>query len=460
MGFEKQLVGYLNLFDSILWGRFLIVLFVGLGLYLTVRLRGMQFRYLFYSLKLAFTHRDPDARGDVSHFQALMTALAATLGISSIAGVATAVIAGGFGAIFWMWVIAIIGMVTKYSEALLAIKFRITGKNNEMSGGPMYYISRGLGWKWLGGSFAVFGALAAFGGGNMTQSNSITCAIREMSGLSPVWCGLVLTVATALVILKGIKSIGKVCAALVPVMAVMYLGSGFLVLSAHLDKVGPAFLCIIKTAFTGQAAIGGFLGATVMAAVQMGAARGISSNESGLGSAPIAAAAAKTDVPGRQALISMSGVFLSSLVMCTITALVLYVTGVVGKVDGNGAVLNGASLVMAAFRSVVPGSEILVAIGLFLFGFTTIVGWAYYGEKCWGYLTKERSVVFYRFLFCSFVFFGSVLSLDVVWPIADIMNGFMALPNLIGLVMLSGVILNESQAFFSLLKQEKSLANS
>lgn len=450
-------VKYLNAFDSFLWGKFLIFFLVGLGFYLTIRLRGMQFRYLWYSLKLAFTHSDHEAEGDVSHFQALMTALAATLGIGSIAGVATAIVAGGYGSIFWMWVIALIGMVTKFSEALLAIMYRVTGKDGTMSGGPMYYISRGLGKRWLGIAFAIFGAFAAFGGGNMIQANSIACAFHELVHLPPSWCGIGLTLITALVVLGGIKSIGKVCGALVPVMAILYLGGGLFVVFAHLDRLGAAFATIVTTAFTGQAAAGGFLGATVMAAVQMGLARGVSSNESGLGSAPIAAAAAKSDVPGRQALISMSGVFLSSMVMCSITAVVIYVTGVLGQVGSDGHALNGAALVMQAFRTVLPGSELVVAIGLVLFGYSTIVGWAYYGEKCVEFLAGQRSIRLYRIVFCAFVYLGAVMSIDLVWPLADIMNGLMALPNLIGLLLLSGVIVTESQTFFSLLSQEKRL---
>ena len=415
----------------------------------------MQFRYLWMSLKLAFSRSDDKAQGDVSHFQALMTAMAATLGISSIAGVAVAIMAGGMGAIFWMWVIALLGMATRFAEALLAIKYRIKDKKGAMCGGPMYYIDRALGWKWLASLFAIFTALSAFAGGNMTQSNSIAYALYDLVQFPPYLTGIILSALTALVLIGGIKSIGKVCAYLVPIMALLYFFGGLVIVFAKISMVPSVFIQILTTAFTGQAAAGGFLGAGIMAALQMGAARGIGTNEAGLGSAPIAAAAAKTDVPGRQALISMSGVFLSTIVMCSLTAFVIGVTGVLGTIAPDGFILNGAPLVMQAFRSVLPGSELIVALGLILFGYSTIIGWAYYGEKSIEYLAGVRMVRLYRALFCGFVFIGSILSLDVVWPIVDIMNGFMALPNMIGLFFLMGIITVESHSFFALLKREK-----
>jgi len=446
---------WLNLIDEAMWSRCLVLLLVGIGLFLTVRLRGMQFRYLAYSLKLAFTRSDEQAQGDISQFQSLMTALAATIGIGSIAGVATAIVSGGFGAIFWMWVIALIGMVTKFAEAILAVKYRSVDHKGEMCGGPMYYIQHGLGWKWLAVLFAIFGSLSAFAGGNMTQSNSIALALEDLIHLPPFWTGIIFTLLTGIVVLGGIKSIGKVSSFLVPIMALLYVGGGLIILFARFDRIPECFVLIVKTAFTGQAAFGGFLGASVMAAIQLGVARGVSSNEAGLGSAPIAAAAAKTDVPGRQALISMSGVFLSSLIVCTITALVIGVTGVLGKLGTDGKVLNGATLVMEAFRSVIPGGSIIVAIGLVLFGYTTIVGWAYYGEKCVEFLAGERVLKAYRFLFCSMVFLGAIASFDIVWPLVDIANGLMALPNLIALFALSNVIVAEARSFFALVYQEK-----
>jgi alanine or glycine:cation symporter, AGCS family len=453
--FNVNCAKWLNIIDHLLWGKFLILLLVGVGLFLTYRLRGMQFRYLAYSLKLAFTRQDHEAEGDITHFQSLMTALAATIGIGSIAGVATAIAAGGFGAIFWMWIIALIGMVTKFAEAILAVKYRIVDDRGQMCGGPMYYIRQGLGWKWLAATFAVFGSLSAFVGGNMTQSNSIAAALFDLIHVPPLWTGIVLMALTAVVLLGGIKSIGKVSSYLVPVMALLYIGGGLTILFLRMDRIPESLLLIVKTAFTGQAAFGGFLGASVMAAVQLGVARGVSSNEAGLGSAPIAAAAAKTDVPGRQALVSMTGVFLSSLVVCTITALVIAVTDVLGTLDAGGNVLNGATLVMHAFRSVLPGGGVIVAIGLVLFGYSTIVGWAYYGEKCMEFLAGTKVLIVYRALFCAVVLLGALISFDIVWPLVDIMNGLMAFPNLIALFALSGIVVAEANSFFALVRQER-----
>lgn len=450
-----SLILWLNQIDEAMWNRCLVPLLIGTGLLFTFALKGMQFRYLVYSLKLAFTRSDDDAAGDISQFQSLMTALAATIGIGSIVGVATAIAAGGFGAIFWMWIIALIGMVTKFAEAILAVKFRIVDAKGRMCGGPMYYLANGLKLRWLGGAFAVLCMCSSFAGGNLIQSNSIAAAVQDMIHLSPAWTGGILALITGVVLLGGIKSIGKVSSYLVPIAALFYVAAGIFILLMRFDKIPEGLMMIVKTAFTGQAAFGGFLGASIMAAVQMGVARGVSSNEAGLGSAPIAAAAAKTDVPGRQALISMSGVFLSSFVVCTITALVLAVTDVLGLVGPDGKSLNGALLIMQAFRSVIPGGDIIVTLGIILFGYTTIVGWAYYGEKCMEFLVGERFLILYRAVFCLFVFLGAVLSLEIVWPLADIMNGLMAVPNLIGLIGLSAVVARESKAFFALLEREK-----
>ncbi len=452
---SDSIVKWLQLIDNWMWGKVLIILLVLLGLYLTIRLRGMQFRYLGYALKLAFTRQDKEAEGDISQFEALMTALAATIGIGSIAGVATAIVGGGFGAIFWMWVIALVGMVTKFSEAILAVKYRVVDHRGQMCGGPMYYIEKGLKWKWLAVAFALFGAMSAFFGGNMTQSNSIAEAMYYLTDFPHYVTGIILTVATAVVLLGGINSIGKVCAFLVPIMASMYMVGGFVILFMHIGEIPASLLLIVKSAFTGDAVKGGVIGSGMIAALQYGVARGVSSNEAGLGSAPIAAAAAKTDVPGRQALISMTTVFLSTIIVCSITALVISVTGVLGQTDSSGRLLNGAGLVIQAFRSSIPWGANIVTIGIILFGYSTIVGWAYYGEKCVEYLAGERVLVYYRILFCMIVFVGTVLSIDIVWPLVDIMNGLMAFPNLIGLFALSGIIIAESKLFFNLLEQEK-----
>lgn len=421
-----DIVSLLNTLDEWLWGHFLIILLVGVGLFLTLKLKGMQFRYFSYSLKLAFTRKDDQAQGDISQFQSLMTAMAATMGIGSIAGVSTAIVAGGFGAIFWMWVIALVGMVTKFAEALMAVKYRVTDQKGQMCGGPMYYIAQGLGWKWLAVLFALFGSLSAFAGGNLIQANSIALAVQDIAHLDPLWTGIILTVITGVVLIGGIKSIGKLSSYLVPIMALLYIAGGLFILLCHFDRIPQAFYAIFHSAFTGQAAVGGFLGASVMAAVQFGVARGVSSNEAGLGSAPIASAAAKTDVPGRQAMISMSGVFLSSFVVCTMTALVIYVTNVLGMPGVDGKLLNGSLLVMEAFHSVIPAGHLLVTIALVLFGYTTIVGWAYYGEKCLEFLIGEKVLLSYRVLFSLSVFLGAIMSFDIVWPLADIMNGLIA----------------------------------
>lgn len=453
---SERLIECLSRFDYFLWSRFLIYLLIGVGLYLTFRLRAMQFRYLPYALKLAFTREDKEAKGDISQFQALMTALAATIGIGSIAGVATAIVGGGMGSIFWMWVIALIGMATKYSEAILAIKYRSRDHRGEMCGGPMHYIRKGLKWKWLAGFFAVSGMLSALAGGNLTQAHSIADAIYDLTHIPPLWTGIVTAIATGLIVIGGIGSIGRVCSILVPIMAGMYVLGGLTIIGMHLHLVPASFAEIVTSAFQGQAMKGGFVGATVIAALQFGVARGISSNEAGLGSGPIAAAAAKTDVPGRHALISMTTVFLSTLVVCTITALVISVTGVLGQTDLHGRLLNGAPLVMEAFRSVFPFGDVIVAVGLILFGYSTIIGWSYYGEKCMEYIAGERAIYIFRLIFCLFVFIGALLSIELVWPLVDIMNGLMTLPNLIGLIGLSSIVVKESQEFFKLLETEKS----
>ncbi len=448
---------FLEQFNHILWEKCLLILLLSVGVYLTFRLKGMQIRYLLYSLKLAFSSKQKEGKGDISQFQSLMTALAATIGIGSIAGMATAVMAGGLGSIFWMWVVAFFGMVTKFAEAILAVKYRKTDERGEMSGGPMYYIEKGLGWKWLASSFALFGAICAFAGGNITQSHSISHAMYHLTGIPQAYTGVLIAFFAGIVILGGIKSLAKVNAVLVPAMALLYIGGGIVVLTYHYALILPSIKLIFTHAFTGQAAFGGFMGAGVMRAMQLGVSRGVSSNEAGLGSAPIASAAAKTDVPGRQALVSMTGVFLSSFIVCTMTVLIIAVSGVMGKIAPNGEVLNGAPLVMEAFQSVIPYGHWIVGICIILFGYSTILGWAYYGEKCMEYLFGEKVLFSYRVLFICLAFLGTLLSLDVVWTLVDIMNGLMALPNLIGLLFLSPIVIAESKGFFELLAREKAV---
>ncbi len=452
---SETLIEWLNGIDYFLWSYCLIYLLIGVGFYLTFRLRAMQFRYLPYALKLAFTRQDNQAKGDISQFQALMTALAATIGIGSIAGVATAIVGGGMGSIFWMWVIALIGMATKYAEAILAIKYRTIDHRGKMCGGPMHYIRKGLKWKWLAGFFAVAGVLSALAGGNLIQAHSIADAIYDLTHIPPIWTGLTIAILTGMIVIGGIGSIGRVCSVLVPIMAGVYVLGGLTIIFSRISLVPASLAHIVQTAFTGEAMAGGFAGATVIAALQFGVARGISSNEAGLGSGPIAAAAAKTDVPGRHALISMTIVFLSTLVVCTITALVISLTGVLGQSDVHGRLLNGAPLVMEAFRSVLPFGDVIVVIGLILFGYSTIIGWSYYGEKCMEYLVGKKAIYVFRIIFCVFVFIGALLSIEMVWPLVDIMNGLMTLPNLIALIALSSIIVQESHEFFELLDHEK-----
>lgn len=450
-----ELVEWLNRIDRWVWGPVLLVLLVGTGIYLTILLRGLQFRYLWYALKLAFSRNNHQGEGDISHFQALMTALAATIGIGNIAGVATAVAIGGVGAIFWMWVTALVGMATKYSEAILAVKYRSQDEKGQMCGGPMYYIQRGLGWKKLAMLFAFFGAIAALGTGNFVQSHTVAEAFQSIYPLNKWWIGGALGILTGMVLLGGINSIGKLSGVLVPFMALFYLLGGLVVIILSIEHIPDAMMHILTSAFNGQAAFGGFAGASILMAIQMGVSRGVFSNEAGLGTASIAAAAAKTDSPGRQALVSMTGAFLATIVVCSITGLVLAVTEVMGTTDANGVVLNGASLTIAAFDSVIPGSGVVVTIGVILFAYSTIIGWAYYGEKCFEFLFGGRSILFYRCIFTIAVVIGAVMSLEFVWSIADIFNGLMAFPNLLALLALATVVVKETRSFEETLKEER-----
>ena len=451
----ENFTSFLLQVDRWIWQPLFVIL-IGTGLYLTYRLRGIQFRRLGYALKLAFTRHDDDAQGDISHFQALMTALAATIGIGNIAGIATAVAMGGLGALFWLWLTALIGMATKFAEATLAIQYRIKDDRGEMAGGPMYYIQRGLGWKRLAFCFALFGGVTTLFTGNIVQSQSIASATAMAFGFNPWIVGAVLAVLTGLVLIGGIKSIGGVTSYLVPIMAVFYVIGCLVILVIRFDQIPQAFATIFRTAFTGQAAVGGFVGSSIMIAMQMGVARGVFSNESGLGTSPIAAAAAKTDYPGRQALISMTGAFLSTIV-CTFTGLVLAVTHVLGQIGPSGTILNGAPMTIAAFDSVIPYGGLIVVVGSILFGYSTIIGWAYYGEKCFEYLFGTRAILPYRLIFTLVVFLGVAIPLELVWILADIANAFMALPNLIGLVALAGVAAKLTQTFLAKVDQERGI---
>ncbi len=435
-------------FDTVggmVWGPAMLVLLVGTGVLLTIRLRGLQFSKLPMALKQAFggTKGQDEQEGDVSHFGALMTALSATIGTGNIAGVATAVVLGGPGAIFWMWITAIFGMATKYGEGILAVKYRITNSKGEMAGGPMYYIERGLKWKWLAVLFALFAVLASFGIGSSVQSNSVAQSIHASFGVDQAATGFILTILTAVVVLGGIKSISKAASVIVPVMAVVYVLGGLVIIFANLDAVGPAISMIFSDAFTGQAAAGGALGTVI----RFGVARGVFSNEAGMGSAPIAAAAAKTDHPARQALVSMTGTFLDTIVVCSITGVVLVMGGLYA--DGQ----TGAALTTLTFDKLLPGwGGYIVTFGLIFFAYSTILGWCYYGEKCAAYLLGDKAVLPYRVVYVATVMIGTVASLDLVWAAADTFNGLMAIPNLIALLLLSGVIVSETNDFFNKLK--------
>lgn len=446
----------LDVIYSWIWGPPLLILLMGIGIYLTIALKGLQFTYLGYALKLVFgPQKAKEGKGDISHFESLMTALAATIGIGNIAGVATAIAIGGLGALFWMWVTALIGMAIKYAEAILAVKYRTTDEKGEMCGGPMYFIEYGLGWKWLSIAFAVFGAIGAFGGGNMLQANSVADVMKSVFQLDPWWSGIMVAAFTGITLLGGIKSIGKVASFLVPFMAIFYIGGASLILLANYSKIPGALATIVSTAFSGQAAFGGFMGSSLLLAIQVGVSRGLMTSEAGLGTASIAAAAAKTDLPGRQALVSMTGCFLATIIMCSATGLVLGVTDVFGTLGADGKLLNGASMTVAAFQSAFSWGGYIVAIGLVLFAFTTVLGWSYYGEKCVEYLFGAKSVPIYRILFTLVIIPGAILELDVVWKISDICNGMMAIPNLIGLVALSGVVINETKSFMKVLEAER-----
>jgi len=437
--------------NSFVWGPWLLVFLVGTGIFLTIRLGFLQFFQLPYALKLAFSpaQQDRKSKGDISHFQALMTALAATIGTGNIVGVATAFILGGPGAVFWMWITAIFGMATKYGEAVLAVKYRVVDAKGEMAGGPMFYIEKGLGWKWLAVLFAFFGAVAAFGIGNLVQINSVAGNMSSTFNVDPVITGIVLTIFTAIVILGGVKSIGRWSSIIVPFMAVFYILGGLYIVFTNLNLLGPAFALIFTDAFSAEAGLGALIGTTI----RYGVARGLFSNEAGMGSAPIAAAAAKTDHPCRQGLVSMTGTFLDTIVVCSITGLSLVMASLGGFIASDP---NAAALTSQSFQYFIPYGSILVTIVLLFFAYSTVLGWSYYGEKCFYYLVGDKGLIPYRVIFCLTVFIGAVTELDLVWSIADTFNAAMCLPNLLALLLLSGVIVAETNDFKQLRMKENS----
>ncbi|MFM0854888.1 sodium:alanine symporter family protein [Streptococcus suis] len=432
--------------NNLVWGPPLLLLLVGTGVYLTLRLGVFQIGKLPTAFRLIFSS-DQSGQGDVSSFAALCTALAATVGTGNIVGVATAITTGGPGALFWMWVAAFFGMATKYAEGFLAIKYRTKDANGQAAGGPMHYITLGMGQKWkpLAIFFAISGVLVALLGiGTFSQVNSITASLEMSFGLAPQLISILTAILIAFFIFGGIEKISDVSTKVVPFMAILYILASITVLAVHWDQLLPTLALVFKSAFTPAAAMGGFVGATVKEAIQRGIARGVFSNESGLGSAPIAAAAAKSDNPVEQGLISMTGTFIDTLIICSLTGLSILVTD-----QWTTEGLAGAPLTQAAFATVFGNTgSIALTISLVLFAFTTILGWSYYGERCIEFLFGTKSILPYRLLFVAMVALGGFLKLDLIWTIADIVNGLMALPNLIALLALSPVIIKETRQYF------------
>ena len=437
-----QINDFLTDFSSLLWGWPMIILLLGTHLYLTIILRFPQ-RKIITAIKLSIK-KDPDAQGDVSQFGSLATALAATIGTGNIIGVATAIALGGPGAVLWCWLTGVFGISTKYAEGLLAIKYRQKTPEGKMIGGPMYALEQGLHMKWLAILFAVFTACASFGIGNTVQANAISTLSFEAYSISPYITGIVVSLLTGAVVLGGVKSIARVCSMLVPFMAVFYVVGCIYIIGVNAEFVWPAIRLIVESAFSPQAAGGGFVGTTVMMAARFGIARGLFSNESGLGSAPIVAAAAQTRNPVRQALVSSSGTFWDTVIICALTGVVI-VSSVLAYPDITFE--NGAVLTKVAFAKIPVVGTPLLTFGLLTFAFSTILGWCYYGERAVEYLKGHRWVIVYRVLYIVAIFIGSVMNLDIVWNLADCMNALMAIPNLISILALSGIIVHETRKY-------------
>ena len=427
------------------WGPVMLVLLLGTGIFLTLGLGFLTIRKIPMGFAMLFRGRTGQGEGDISPFSALMTSLSATIGTGNIAGVATAITLGGPGALFWMWITALFGMATKYAEAVCAVHFRETDADGNFSGGPMYYIRNGLGarWQWLAFAFAIFGSLAGFGIANTVQSNSVAQVLNDAYSVNPLYTGLALMVLVGAVVLGGIKRISTVASYLVPMMALSYLLMGVIVIAMNLSAVPAAVATIVESAFSGAAAMGGFAGATVWAAIRFGVARGIFSNEAGLGSAPIAHAAAKSDQPVEQGMIAMLGTFIDTLIVCSITGLVIVIMDVIP----SG--VSGASLTSMAFGEAFPGGDIIVTLGLCLFAFTTMIGWSFYGERCVVFLLGTKGILPFRLAWVIAIPVGTVVQLDLVWLIADTLNAFMAIPNLIALLLLGPLVFKLSREYFA-----------
>ncbi len=427
------------------WGPMMLMLLLGTGIYLSLGLRFTTVRKIPTAFSLLLRGRKGQGDGDISPFSALMTSLSATIGTGNIAGVATALALGGPGALFWMWITALVGMATKYAEAVCAVRFREQDEEGNFSGGPMYYIRNGLSkkWHWLGYAFALFGTFAGFGIANTVQSNSVSQVLNDSFSVPPLATGLVLMLMVGSVVLGGIKRIASVASWLVPFMAVSYMLMAAVAIIIHIDEVPAAIATIVNSAFSGSAAAGGFAGATVWAALRFGVARGIFSNEAGLGSAPIAHAAAKTDQPVEQGMIAMLGTFIDTLIVCTMTGLVIVI------MDVLPTGISGASLTSLAFANAFPGGDIIVTIGLCLFAFTTMIGWSFYGERCAVFLLGTRAILPFRLAWVVAIPVGTVIELDMVWLIADTLNAFMAIPNLIALLLLSPLVFKISKEYFA-----------
>lgn len=445
---------FISTVNGVVWGAPMLLAIIGVGLFLMFRLAWVPARKIGHGMHQLWLGRNSEGPGDISAFNALMTSLSATIGTGNIAGVATAIAIGGPGALFWMWITALVGMATKYAEAVCAVQYRETDAAGKQIGGPMYYIRNGLGknWHWLAFLFALFGAVAAFGIGNMVQSNSIADALDDRFGISPFLSATLLVILVAVVLLGGITNIAAWASRLVPFMAVLYVSFGLLVLLYNSTEIPAALALITRSAFTGTAAAGGFAGATLIAAIQFGVARGVFSNEAGLGSAPIAHAAAKTDDPVRQGSVAMLGTFIDTIIVCSITGLAIITTGV--WTSGE----TGVDLTAMAFSAQLPFGEYAVTIALVIFAFTTILGWSYYGEKCWQFIFGTGQIVTYRVIWVLAVFLGpwaltweggAKRSIDLVWLLADTLNAMMALPNLIALVLLSPVVVRLTKEYYA-----------